>query len=47
MEHWNVEPGSVAEKVKVEVVLVVTENGAVSMTVSGGIVSPAVTIVHA
>ena len=37
IEHSNVEPVSVAEKVNVELVLVLTESGAVSMTVSGGI----------
>ena len=46
IEHWNVEPGSVAEKVNVELVLVLTESGAVSITVSGGTVSPASTIDH-
>ena len=46
IEHSNVEPGSVAEKVNVELVLVVTDSGAVSITVSGGVVSPASTIVH-
>jgi hypothetical protein len=46
IEHSNVEPGSVAENVKVALVLVLSENGADSITVSGGTVSPASTIVH-
>ena len=46
IEHWNLETGSVAEKVNVELVLVLTDSGAVSITVSGGTVSPASVIDH-
>jgi hypothetical protein len=45
-EHWNVEPGSLAENVKVAVVEFVLALGPDSMIVCGGVVSTAASTVQ-